>query len=105
MLTSNIEHQSCPECLKILHWLPIKYQIQYKIVLLVSKSTKVFAPPYLQDLLQPHKNERLICSSSKHLLTVPKSKLKTFGDCAFSVCGPKLWNDLPNYVKTSTSDF
>ena len=25
----------------------------------------------------------------------------------FSVCGPKLWNDLPNHVKrsTSTSDF
>ena len=51
------------------------------------------------------KKARSLCSSSKHLLTVPKSKLKTFGDHAFSVCGPKLWNDLPNNEKTSTSDF
>ena len=61
------------------------------------------APTSLQELLQPHKNARLLHSSSKHLLTVPKSKLKTFGDRAFSVCGPKVWNDLPNHVKTSTS--
>ena len=33
------------------------------------------------------------------LLTVPKSKLKMFGDCAFSVCEPRLGNDLPNHVK------
>ena len=107
VLTSNTGHQSSPECLKTLHWLPIKYWIQYKILLLVFKSTKGFAPPYRQDLLRPHKNERLLRSSSKHLLTVPKSKLKTFGDRAFSVCGPKLWNDLTNHVKTSasTSDF
>ena len=105
VLTSNMEHQSSPECLKTLHWLPIKYQIQYKIFLLVFKSTKAFAPPCLQDLLRPHKNTRLLRSSSKHLLTVPKSKLKTFGDRAFSVCGPKLWNNFLNHVKTSTSDF
>ena len=61
-----------------LHWLPIKYRIQYKILLLVFKPTKGVAPPYLQDLLRPHKNARLLRSSSKHLLTVPKSKLKTF---------------------------
>ena len=75
VLTSNTEHQSSPEYLKTLHWLPIKYRIQYNILLLVFKSTKGFTPPYLQDLLRPHKNERLLCSSSKHLLTVPKSNL------------------------------
>ena len=58
VLTSNMEHQSSPECLKTLHWLPIKYRIQYKILLLVFKSTKGFGPPNLQDLLRPHKNER-----------------------------------------------
>ena len=37
VLTSNMVHQSSPECLKTLYWLPIKYQIQYKILLLVFK--------------------------------------------------------------------
>ena len=48
VLTLNMEHHSSPECLKTLHWLPIKYWIQYKILLLVFKSTTGFAPPYLQ---------------------------------------------------------
>ena len=41
------------------------------------------------------------------VLSLPKSKLKTFVDPAFSVRGPKLWYDLPDFVKasTSTSDF
>ena len=103
VLTLNMEHQSSPECLKTLHWLPIKFRIQYKTLLLMFKSTKGFRPPYLQDLLEPHKNARSLCSSSKHLLTVQTSKLKTFEDHAFSVCGAKLWNNLPNHVKTSTS--
>ena len=50
VMTSNTEHQNSPECLKTLHWLPIKHWIQYKILLLMCKS-----PPYLQDLLRPHK--------------------------------------------------
>ena len=28
-------------------------------------------------------------------LAVPKSRLKTYGDRAFSVAAPKLWNELP----------
>ena len=41
------------------------------------------------------------CISSKALhfisilLAVPKSRLKTYGDRAFSVAAPKLWNELP----------
>ena len=97
ILNSSMEYQSSAECLKTLHWLPIRYRIHYKILLLVFKSTKGFAPSYLQDLFQPHINARSLRSSSKNLLTVPKSKLKTFGDRAFSVCGPKVWNDLPDH--------
>ena len=102
-----MEHQSSSDCLKTLHWLPVKYRICYKILLLVFQSIKGNAPSYLQDLLHPHTNARLLRSSSKDLLTVPKSKLKTFGDHAFSVCGPRLWNELPVHVKASisTNDF
>ena len=28
-------------------------------------------------------------------IVVPKSRLKTYGDRAFSVAAPKLWNELP----------
>ena len=32
---------------------------------------------------------------------IPRSKLKSYGDCAFSVSAPKLWNDIPDIIKCS----
>ena len=34
-------------------------------------------------------------SAFKQLLDQPRSIRKTYGDKAFSVCAPKLWNSLP----------
>ena len=38
---------------------------------------------------------RTLRSTDQKLLAVPKSRLKTYGDRAFSVAAPKLWNELP----------
>ena len=40
-------------------------------------------------------------SSSRNLLVIPRSKLKSYGDHAFSVSAPKLWNDIPETIKCS----
>ena len=32
---------------------------------------------------------------------IPRSKLKSYGDRAFSVSAPKLWNDIPDNIKCS----
>ena len=32
---------------------------------------------------------------------VPRSKLKSYGDRAFSVAAPTLWNDIPDSIKSS----
>ncbi|XP_026098443.1 fucolectin-like [Carassius auratus] len=53
------------------------------------------APEYLSDLLSPNISARPLRSSEKRVLMVPKSRLKLWGDRAFSVVGPKLWNSLP----------
>ena len=42
-------------------------------------------------------------SSRRNLLAVPRSKLKSYGDCAFSVCAPELWNDIPEIIKCSVN--
>ena len=94
IVNSKTAHISAHKCLKALHWLPVRYRISYKIILLVFKSLKGLEPPYLQDMLTPYTTSRQLRSSGNLLLTVPKTKLKTCGDRAFSVAGPKLWNDL-----------
>lgn len=91
------------DILEELHWLPIKYRISFKILLLVYKSLNGLAPRYLHDLLKPYIPSRSLRSEQQHLLVVPKCRLVTAGDRSFAVKGPKLWNALPVLLKTSPS--
>ena len=38
-----------------LHWLPIKFRIQFKVLLLVYKALNGLAPKYIKELLVPYK--------------------------------------------------
>ena len=89
--------------LKDLHWLPVSYRIKFKVLLLVYKSLNDKGPLYLKELLVPYNPSRNLRSASALKLSVPKSRLKTCGDKAFCVIGPKLWNSLPCSIKSSPS--
>ncbi|XP_032387662.1 uncharacterized protein LOC116699262 [Etheostoma spectabile] len=89
--------------LKKLHWLPIKSRIKYKILLLTYKSLHGLAPQYLTDLLHPYTQSRSLRSSDKDLLAVPNSRLRTFGDRAFCVSAPSLWDKLPLAIRSASS--
>lgn len=85
-----------------LHWLPIQYRIQYKILLLVYKCIHGESPVYLSSLVQEHQPSRALRSGSQQLLRELPVR-KNYGKRAFSVVGPKLWNLLPFDIKMSTS--
>ena len=90
--------------LKSLHWLPIKFRIDFKIVLIVFKCLHGLAPTYISELLKPLARSRNLRSSSdKTLLVIPKKKLKTFGDRSFEFYAPKTWNKLPSSVREKNS--
>ena len=95
---------SSTEALKTQHWLPIKFRIQLKILLLVYKYLYGHAPLYLSELLELKSTMsrlglRSTCDSA--LLCVPFTKRKTFADRPFSVAGPRLWNGLPKTIRES----
>ena len=48
--------------LKSLHWLPIKYRILFKILLLAYKCVNHLAPDYLRSFVVPKKHPRLLRS-------------------------------------------
>ena len=81
-----------------LHWLPVECRINYKILLLVFKCLHGKAPAYLADIIRPYTPSRTLRSGNQHLLAVPPTKRK-YGDRAFAVCGPRLWNDLPLHIR------
>ena len=89
--------------LKMLHWLPVKERIQYKILFYTYKALNDSAPPYIRDLLQQYLPTRTLRSETKHMLCVPKSKTVTYSKRCFKIMAPVLWNSLPYDIKTSES--
>jgi len=83
------------ETLYNLHWLPIRFRIDYKINLLTFKCLNGLAPQYLADLITYRCPARALRSADRALLTEPRSRT-TYGDRAFSICAPRLWNKLPS---------
>ena len=102
LVTLGRKYDSITPVLKELHWLPVQFRIKYKILLQVFKSLNGMAPKYLSDklLLKPNLGLR---SDNRNFLIVPKSNLKSYGDRAFSVAGPELWNSLPDELRLSKS--
>lgn len=86
-----------------LHWLPVNYRIIFKVLLLVYKSLNGTSPSYLVDKLRYRTQTQSLRSVTNALLDQPKSSTKTYGDRAFSVCAPRLWNDLPLTLRRSDS--
>ena len=91
------------EHMKELHWLPVFYRIRFKILLLTYKAINDLGPTYLKELLIWKIPKRSLRSSNDILLTIPITKLKTYGDRSFKAAAPKLWNSLPKEIRESDS--
>ena len=85
--------------LKSLHWLPVCERINFKVLLLTFKALNGLAPKYLTELLCEHVPQRALRSGDQHLLTVPRTELKMYGDRCFAKAAPKLWNELPVQIR------
>ena len=104
VITGNARYEHVTPILFTLHWLPVEYRVQYKLLLLTYKAYTDQAPLYIKELLQPYvPNRSELRSSNKCLLKVPKSNLVSCGNRCFSFVAPKLWNSLPMEIKYSKS--
>ena len=91
-----------------LHWLPFKYRIEFKILLIPFKILNFLAPTYLSPLISlrlPSKYS-LRNSSDNLLLSYRRFKSKaTLGDHSFTCAAPKLWNALPFDIRSASTVF
>lgn len=88
-----------------LHWLPVRYRINFKILLITFQVIHGLAPKYLSELLTcKTKCKYNTRSTGEILLQQPRIKtLRTLGDQSFTVAAPALWNNLPNVIRSTTS--
>ncbi|XP_041848233.1 uncharacterized protein LOC121644403 [Melanotaenia boesemani] len=103
LLTGTKKHEHITPILASLHWLPVNFRIDFKILLITFKALHGVAPTYICDMLSPYVPGRCLHSSGQSLLTVPPSRLLTRGDRAFSVRAPKLWNSLPEELRAANT--
>ena len=87
VVTRTRRYEHITPILQDLHWLPVKEQIVFKVLLFVYKCLHGDAPKYLTSLLLPYEPGRSLRSEGKSLLHVPRYHLETYGGKSFSVLG------------------
>ena len=103
ILTGTPKYAHITPILKELHWLPVEKRIIYKVLLMVFKAVHLRAPIYIQNIIIEHVPTRSLRSASHKLLKVPYTSSSLVQARAFSVVGPRLWNDLPQDLRSDLS--
>ena len=93
------DRRSMTAVLQQLHWLPVKYRIEYKLLVIVFRALHDRTPAYLASLITPYVPRRALRSADRALLTVPRHNLEHYGRRSFSRAGPTLWNSLPEDLR------
>ena len=92
----RFEHITPPSLYR-LHWLPINYRIQFKILLFVYRALNSIAPPYISELVELKPASRYNLRNSDDMLLLSNPSFKShiiLGDRSLKYAGPKLWNEL-----------
>jgi len=92
----NGPHPSPPSYIGLLHWLPIRERVKFKVACLVRQSLFGQAPHYLADdcCLVSDSTRRSLRSVDVPTCVVPQT-LSSCGDRTFAAAGARLWNSLP----------
>ena len=75
--------------LAFLHWLPVHFRINFKMLVLTFRALHGQAPPYISDLIKLHVPARTMRSSGQRLLVIPYIHFKTSGDRSFQAVAPQ----------------
>jgi len=80
-----------------LHWLPVRYRIEYKVALITFKALTTQQPQYLSELIRYYEAPRKLRSRGVNILQTNATALD-FSKRAFCHASPTVWNSLPQSV-------
>ena len=103
LVSGSPRYASATPLLKQLHWLPVQQRIQFKTLLLCYKCLNNLAPLYLCELIAAYKPVRTLRSIESNLVVVPRANTARYGNRAFSLAAPMLWNALPAEIRAAKS--
>src|SRR4029434_4707631 len=103
LLTRTKRREHISPVLAALHWLPVTFRIDFKVLLLIYKALNGLGPSYIANFLVKYLPSRTLRSSNAGLLEVPSNSRKKIGDAAFVNDPPVLWNILPIDIREASS--
>ena len=101
LISKKKKHEHVTPTLCKLHWLPVKYRVQFKIAVFAFRYFEATLPSYLSSSLCTYQPSRSLRSSSEKLLVIPRVNLKAAGEPSFTFAAPTVWNSLPNSLRNS----
>jgi len=93
IVTKSRRSDHATPILTYLHWLSIKYHIEYKIAVIVYNVLTMQESSYLADITGFHAPCCRLRSSNRNLLQKDRTNL-VFTDHSFSQAAPIVWNNL-----------
>ena len=101
LITHSKKYDHITPVLVDLHWLPFRFQILFKVLVLTYHALEGTAPPYIQSVLNHYTPSHVFRSASKLSLSVPHSNTISNGATAFSCFAPVQFNKLPESLSKS----
>ncbi len=98
ILTRTRKYEHITPVLRSLHWLPVTFRIDFKVLLLVYKSLNGLGPKYMAHMLTEYKPNRPLRSLGSSQLEIPRVHTKQ-GESAFSYYAARSWNQLPEEIR------
>ena len=93
-----------------LHWLPVKYSVQFKLGLITYKGYKNKYPTYFENYVQPYRSiyHTRRSEPARHMLSIPHynyKQHKSFTHLSNSLfySAPRLWNSLSETYRCASS--
>ncbi len=77
--------------------------MEYKVLLHVYKALLDIAPGNLGELIQPKVPPRSLRANSTVQLIEPRTRTKTYGERSFRYAAARLWNGLPQNMRSVTT--
>ncbi len=98
ILTRTRKPEHITPVLRSLHWLPVTFRIDFKVLLLLYKSLNGLGPKYIEDMLTEYKPNRPLGSVGLSQLEIPRVYTKQ-GESAFSYFATCSWNQFPEEIR------
>ena len=103
LLVRRSKYDHITPILRELHWLPVCKRVEFKVALMCFKIMSGDCPEYLRTIIRPNRNG-IRADETNELTRVDNRKTSvSYGDCAFSIGAPILWNSLPPFIRTETN--